>query len=449
MNKKYITIFLCLFILISTIQIAEAALKINIVAVNATDDASKDYPVKYYLPKELKPDDIIDAGGLTVEYDPDKQMYFAGGTLTLGPKESRTIKIQVNDVWKISSSDVESLKKQIDEDLARVQNTPNYESGKALKDSLVKQLDSILAEQEAFSGNVERRIEAYRSHVDQLGVIKEKVFSVEFWEGKKVTETQKPAEEEEKGKFVRLVIEVENPQENETKSIKHQHYLPKEIKAEDIVDMQGFEVRYDDDKKQSYLVKEEEFKPGEKKRYEIEIKDVWEVSQQDQKDLNERAKSAFAEIKKSPYGKEYMNNANTLLSTIDENITSIDKLQKEKTTVKEHIGAYRVNEERLKATDEDLKKLERILALVREKRLEELEKSRVKNVLQRMQALKGIESVSKAIFGQKPTNNNTWRIIWITLGFIAVFTAIHFFTWWQRSQAAKLKEAQGAKQAKT
>ena len=108
--------------------------------------------------------------------------------------------------------------------------------------------------------------------------------------------------------------------------------------------------------------------------------------------------------------------------------------------MKQHIGAYRLNEKRYAQTQDDVEKLEKILSLVRQKRLEELEKSRVRNVLQRLQALKGIEAISEAIFGKKISVNTTWRIIWATVIFVAIFTAIHFLTWWLRSQAAKVKE---------
>ena len=86
--------------------------------------------------------------------------------------------------------------------------------------------------------------------------------------------------------------------------------------------------------------------------------------------------------------------------------------------------------------------------MVRQKRLEELENSRVKNILQKLQSFKGIEAISKALFGQKPDVGNTWRFIWMTISFIAIFTSIHFLIWWQRSQASKTVELKEIKEAK-
>ena len=429
------------------VQQAYAGIKINLVVVNAAEDESKDYSVKYYLPKELKSEDVVDPGGLNLDYDTDKQTYYVSGTINLAPKESRTIKIEVKDVWKVSQEEVESLKKQIEENLNRIQNTPNYETGKALKDALVKQLDNIMTQQESFSGDTERRIEAYRSHVDELKKIKNKIFSVEYWEGKTAQLELSQLAAQNQGKTVKMILEVENPQGNEAKSIKHRHYLPPEVKPEDIIDTQGFEMRYDAEKKQPYLAKEEELQPGEKKRYEIEIKDVWNIPEPSQKSLIEHAQDISEEIGKYSYGKEYLNNIQTLVKDIEDSVGEIEKSQKAEKTVRQHIGIYRLNQKRLEQTREDIKKLEEILALVRQKRLEELENSRVRNILRKLQSLKGIEAISKALFGQKPSVENAWRVIWMTIAFIAIFTSIHFFIWWQRSKKAEaLKEIEGTKE---
>ena len=89
---------------------------------------------------------------------------------------------------------------------------------------------------------------------------------------------------------------------------------------------------------------------------------------------------------------------------------------------------------------EDVKKLERILALVRAKRLEELERSRVKNVLKELRALDGVAKVAEAVFGRKLSVDRTWKLIWGTLIFVGIFTTIHFLTWLQRSREARRKE---------
>ena len=436
-----------LFVLLP-IQAACAGIKIKLVAVNSAEDASKDYLIKYYLPKELKFEDVLDPGGLNLDYDTDQQAYYVSGTINLPPKGAKIIKIEVKDVWKVSKEEVESLKKQIDENLNRLQNTPNYEAGKDLKDILVKQLDNIAAQQEKFSGDTERRIGTYRSQADELKKIKDKIFSVEYWEGKKAQLELSRLDSPSPGKTVTMVLEVENPPGNEAKPIQQQHYLPPEVRPEDIIDPQGFEIRYDAEKKQSYLFKEEELQPGEKERYKIEIKDIWNIPEQTQKSLIEHAQKTSEEIKEYSYAKEYSNNVQVLVKDIEDSVGEIEKSQKEKKTVRGHIGAYHLNQKRLEQTVKDTKKLEDILALVRQKRLAELENSRVRNVLRKLQSLKGIAAIAKALFAEKPTAENAWRVIWMTIVFIAIFTIIHFSIWWQRSKKAEaLKEIAEKKEA--
>jgi len=45
--------------------------------MNPSETEKKAIPIKYYLPEELNPEDIINAGGLNVEYDIDKGGYYA------------------------------------------------------------------------------------------------------------------------------------------------------------------------------------------------------------------------------------------------------------------------------------------------------------------------------------------------------------------------------------
>lgn len=432
---KYWTIPIMFLAVFFCARLALAAtMYINLVAVNASSDESRELPLKYYLPKELKPDDILDTAGLLVDYDIDQGTYFIHGTLKMQPKESRTIRVEVKDVWNISKEEIDLLKKEIDENLARIQGTEYYERGQALREEMLKKLDYVIAQQENFAGNVERRIEEYRAHVDVLNEIRNTTFSVEYWESQQAKGPKVPSSYD--GKTVKFVIEVENPNKEAEKTLKQQHYLPFEVKSEHIVDPQGFEVRYDEGKEQSYLYKEEAFKAGEKKRYEIFIQDIWHVPEDRMNGFSERAKSAMTELEKS----DYATSAQYLFDQITQNLGEVQKLQEQPQNMKEHVGIFRINKKTMEVVEDDLKKLERILALVRQKRLEELEKSRVKNVLKQLKSLDGVTAISQAVFGQKLAVDKTWRIIIATLIFVGIFTALHFLVWQKRSRDSKRKE---------
>jgi len=414
-------------------------LYINLVAVNGAEEA-KETPVKYYLPAELKPEDIISAGDLKVDFDMEKSQYYVSGKVTLQPKESKTFKIEVKDAWKIDLATIDIIKEQLDKNLDSLKNSPSYSSAVILRNGMVDKLDYIIKRQEQFSADIGRRIEEYRANIETLTAIKQNALNIEY--------LQSATPETEKEGVVKMVIEVENPEKDQPKKITQKQYLPEEIRSMDIVDAQGFEVRYDEEKCQSYLVKEEEFAPGEKKRYVILLKNTWYFPKPDLDSLEGRTKKALDGIIGKEEGKPYEKSAKFLADKIFSNLNQINVSQSVKRDVKDNIGMYRINKVRRNDVDQTLKELERLLAIVtaqRIKKLEDLDKSKVTNILQKITALRGINALSKTLLGARPKLTTTWRIIWGTLIFVAFFTSIHFFTWRARSKYMGEEHASGTK----
>ncbi|MFA5089156.1 MAG: hypothetical protein WC552_09025, partial [Candidatus Omnitrophota bacterium] len=399
-------VFLSLSPLCST---AAAQLNINLVAVNASD-AVKAVPVKYYLPKELEPEAILDVGGLKMDYDVDKGAYFVYGNVEFQPKETKIFKVKVKDVWRIQEGEIDILKKQLEDNLDLMKGHPDYDNIVKAKDQLQNQLDYIYAQQVNYSDNIERRIEEYRAYKGELEEIRKKTFHVEY-----IQHEAKSIGELAEARTIKFLIEVVNPSKTQEKTVQQKHYLPKEIRKEDVVDPKGFDVRYDAEKEKVFLSKEEKFLPAETKKYEIAIRDIWRLPLGKVSALEERAQLAHKEISESAYAEagEY------LFKRVVDNVNLIRQSQKDGLSIKEHIGVFRTNEERYKAADDDVTKLEQMLSVVRAKKLEELEKGKVKNVLQRLKALRGLAALSEAVFKKKISRTMTWRIIIATLAFLA------------------------------
>ena len=289
--KRKVAIFLFLLMFFYVFS-AEAAVNINIVAANASATENKKSPIKYYLPKELAPEDVISTGGLNLDYDIDQSSYYLYGSIELAPKESKTIKVEVQDVWRISADEVDILKKQIDDNISLLAKTPYLESSQILRDNMVRKLDYILAQQNNYSDNIERRIEEYRAYLKDINEIRRNAFTSEYFKTAVL--------HAEAAKTVKFVIEVENSSKTQEKKFQQQHYLPTEVRAEDVVEAQGFDVRFDDAKQRAYLAKEETFAPAEKKRYEIMIKDIWNISQDQIDNFRDRSERAIDGIKGNP-----------------------------------------------------------------------------------------------------------------------------------------------------
>ena len=176
-------------------------LYINLVAVNGAEE-QKDTPVKYYLPSELKPEDIVNAGELKVDFDLEKSQYYVSGSFLLQPKESKTFKIEVRDVWRIDPTDIDIIKEQLTKNLELLKSSPAYDSALTLQGVMVDKLDYILKRQSEFATNVERRIEEYRANLATLQELKQNAFNLEY--------LQSAVAEPDIEGTVKMVIYVEN-----------------------------------------------------------------------------------------------------------------------------------------------------------------------------------------------------------------------------------------------
>lgn len=199
-----------------------------------------------------------------------------------------------------------------------------------------------------------------------------------------------------------------------------------------MVEAEDFEVRYDQIKQLAFLFKEEDLAPGAKKKYTIGIIDIWSIDPKDINYLRTRAKYAYDFLKDS----KFEQSAKTLMDRITTNLEAIEASQAVQKPILEHISAFRANKETYNETEKDVENLEKLLAVFRE----DLEKSKVENVLQKIQSLKSVADVSKVMFNKKFQQSTAWNyILWILL-FVGIITAANFVLWMMRSKDKKIKE---------
>ncbi len=397
-------------------------MNINVLAVNGTE-TQKEKEISFTLPKELTEDDIIDTAGLELDYDVDKDAYFVHGKVSLGAKETKTFKVRIRDIWQVDQKEIEKIKKEIGFSLERIQDTDYYETGKIKKESLLRRLDYAVGEQKKSADNIERRIDKFRTYAKEIKKIRRNTFSTAYWHSKPPSP--------ENGNVVRFIIELENPSKDKSKTMEVKRYLPAEVKPEDLVETQGFTVRYDALKERSYLTKEEELNPGESKRYEIQIIDIWNIPQSEIDGLKDRARVAYKLLEPT----KYVESAGYLVQNIKKNLEAIEVSQTKSRSVTEHISAFRVNQKRFENAEKDVEALEDLLSAVREN----LERSQLKNILQKIRSLRTIADIAASIF-KKPAMNTAWKIIASVVAFVGIVTVIHFTLWGRRSKATKIEQ---------
>lgn len=415
--KELLILGIFLVILIGVMPpISLADVYINVMAVNGAETV-KDTSVKYNLPGDLASQDILETNGLDLDYNVNDANYYVHGKVILQPKESKTFRIRVRDIWKISPTQVKDIQNQIEQGYEQVGKLKDAQQGQLLKDQLLSKLNFI-QDQSAKTDTVERRIDTYRAYSKELQRIENSALAVDYW--------RSDPSEVKRNKIIRFNIEVENPLDV-LKPFKNKHYLPSEIKPEDLVEFEGFEVRFDQEKKQAFLFREEELQPKEKKKYSIGIRDIWFIAQRDIDYLRNRSNLAYGVLQTSKFGES----AKILFDHIVDLLKNLETSQAQKRdNILDHISAFRDNQKTYDTVKTYVESLEKLLAVYRE----DLQKSKVQNVLEKLRSLKGISDISKAIFNTPPTESATWKFISWVLIFVVFLTTINFIVWFMRSK---------------
>lgn len=402
------------------VSFASADIYINVMVVNGTPDV-KETVVNSNLPGDLNSQDIVETSGLDLEYNANDANYYVHGNVTLQPKETKTFRIRVHDVWKLTKKQIEDIKADVEEGYEQIGKVKDAQNGALLKEHLLQKLDFIVQEQSIKADSVEKRMDAYRAYSKELKRIEDSALDVDYW--------RSDPSDVKKERIVRFNVTATNILDK-PKSYKHKNYLPSEIRPVDLVEFEGFEVRFDQDKKQVFLFKEEVLQPKEIKKYTIGIRDIWFVPQKEVDYLRRRSTLAYNYLKDT----RYVSTAKILYDHIEPLLKDIENSQSQKRdNILEHISAFRDNQKSFDNAKTDVETLEKILSVFRE----DLDKSKVENILSKMQALKGIADVSKAVFNKKFEETTTWSFVSWILIFVAFITVVNFIVWFLRSKDKK------------
>ncbi len=410
---------LCLF----HVRSSSADIIINVLAVNGAAE-KRETPIRFVLPTDVQAKDIVDTDGLLIEYDVNEGAYVAQGMVSLDPKASKTFRIKVSDIWRITPQEVEAIKTEITEAYDKLGKVGDEGNSETLKQNLLDRLDFVVAQQNSGADSVEKRIDSFRIYRDRLSDIKREALSVDYWRSD-------PNDKGRAQRLVRMVLEIQNPADMPKRIVEEKQYLPIEVKPEYVLRSENFQVKFDGEKQKPYLFKEEEYEPGQTRRYEIGIKDVWYIEDSEMAYLNQRATYANNFLKESRFEKT----AQFLFERCLEKLKSIADSQARNLEIIEHISAFRRNSKILEEARKDVEDLEKLVAIYRE----ELEKTKVQNVLQKVRALNDVSQVSDAIFKKKPTVNKSWQMFGWVLLFVGIYTVIHFAVWILRSGDRKKK----------
>ena len=158
----------------------EGSIVFRSVAYNPSKSVSQSVQVKFFLPAELKKEQIIAADPeLKIDYDATEGSLYASTDIDLAPQQSKTFTVEAEDIWRFSQAEIDILKKQTEQLVAGLKGTKNYTIATNTQSDIVANLDKIMLRQnEAITP--ENRIKTYRESALEMISITEKIDSLKL-----------------------------------------------------------------------------------------------------------------------------------------------------------------------------------------------------------------------------------------------------------------------------
>ena len=170
--RRVLGVILLLSLLLFFIGSANASIVLKLLIVNPSDEQPQILPIKVYLPKETKPEDVIDKGDLEVGYDTQQGSYYIYGQYELQPSEVMEKEVELRDIWIIPIAEIESIRQEADKVNDLLKNTEFADRIKFLYSTINKKLAEIEKQQDISESNPEDHISQYRANMKLIESVK-------------------------------------------------------------------------------------------------------------------------------------------------------------------------------------------------------------------------------------------------------------------------------------
>ncbi len=122
----------------------------------------------------------MDLGGLEVEYDQEKSIYYVyRNNLELAPSEIKAFEVEVEDVWQIPQPKIDDLKARVDMVVAKAENSEYLPRIKEVADKVYPRLKEISASQADESVSRSQHIGIYRQNLETMKLIVDEINRME------------------------------------------------------------------------------------------------------------------------------------------------------------------------------------------------------------------------------------------------------------------------------
>ena len=176
MRFRSIKLFLGLVLIVAGVFVfapdLHANLILKVIIVNPSKEQTQNVPLKAYLPKEVKPDDVLEKGDLEVAYDTQQGSYYVTRDFELKPGETLERDIEIRDIWSLSDTELESLRIETIKIADLLKNTEFADRVSFLKNNIESKLNQIIENQRSSPANPEQHISDYRDNLRTLENVK-------------------------------------------------------------------------------------------------------------------------------------------------------------------------------------------------------------------------------------------------------------------------------------
>lgn len=159
--------------------IVETYMKFNSVEmqfiITNPDNKKQTMKFKALLPAEAKPEHMVDLDGMNINFDSTAGAYAVADEIELGPQETVTRKVEMEDVWVFKPEEIESAKKQTDGLLATVSDTQNETQGALIKNDIDSTLNTIVLRQDEGYSSPQEHIVTYRENKEQMAKVEKNI----------------------------------------------------------------------------------------------------------------------------------------------------------------------------------------------------------------------------------------------------------------------------------
>jgi len=393
-------------------------------AGNPVDEPNR-VSIRSSLPERVKPEHIIDDGGLNIGYDIKKAVYYVHKDVELGPTETRDFRVEIQDIWIIPGPEVDALSARARALVGQLQGSEYHADMEALRREVESDLDGIRKSQAANAipqAKPIQHIRAYESDLRTLNRAKRDIGRIEnmvmalqkdpgglVWGATEEFKSRRPVKLAAEDLQIAIIrITVENTSPTMTRRIPIQRDLPSEIKPADVVDSAGLEVGTDVNRGVCYVFKKDvEIGPGATVQFDVKIRDKWNVNGPRLDALRSAADLLLSRIRTK---KKY--------KSVE---TAIEGLIAELDAIKAEAGPQTISESYVAFHRQQSATLDRI----------EQKIDRIESAMKPLDTRKGFDV-------PRPSPKTTWLIIYIILGFLAVVSLLFFLRWYGKTKAEQM-----------